>query len=198
MVWETSTWQINKTNYLNRYIWAAVRPQLMQIQTGGLKTSLGEKSRVFPSFPLHTVFIWTSHFVTSLAKALVEAWHHGCMLWVLKRTHKEEVAETHAAVSFHFVSKRFALVCIMTSQIWPDKGCIADRLFRKGNPLATVNFSFWHDWQVVDLFKELGAVSISRKQGWVWTWLQEKKSSFIDSWMEVNRSMALKTHLVCL
>jgi hypothetical protein len=88
------------------------------------------------------------------------------MLWVLKRTHKEEVAETHVAVSFDFVSKRFALVCIMTSQIWPYKGCIqAHRLFRKGNPLATVNFSIWHDWQVVDLVKELGAVSISRKQG---------------------------------
>jgi hypothetical protein len=88
------------------------------------------------------------------------------MLWVLKRTHKEEVAETHAAVPFHFVSKRFALVCIMTSQILPDKGFIqAHRLFRKGNPLATVKFSFWHDWQVVDLVKELVAVSISRKQG---------------------------------
>ncbi len=95
-----------------------MRPQLRQIQTGGLKTSFGEKSHVVPqfSFPLHTIFISTSHFVTSLAKALVEAWHHGCMLWVLKRTHKEEVAETHAAVSFDFVSKRFALVCIMTSR----------------------------------------------------------------------------------
>lgn len=171
MVREISTWQITKTNYLKRYIWAAVRPQLRQIQTRGLKTSFGEKSCAVPhfSFPLHTVFIWTSHFVTSLAKALVEAWHQW-MLWVFKRTHKHKVAETHAAVSFHFLSKRFALVCIMTSQIWPDKEFIqAHRLFRKGNPLATVNFSFWHDWQVVDLVKELGAVSISRKQGWVWT-----------------------------